>query len=89
MKTSVASVTFRRKSVCEVAELARRAGLDAIEWGGDIHGAAGKRPGGACGAALYAGKTGSPYPLMARITGQVQRRISVPCWKLRFHLDAV
>ena len=24
MKTSVASVTFRRKSVCEVAELARR-----------------------------------------------------------------
>ena len=37
MKTSVASVTFRRKSVCEVAELARRAGLDAIEWGGDIH----------------------------------------------------
>ena len=31
MKTSVASVTFRRKSVCEVAELARRAGLDAIE----------------------------------------------------------
>ena len=33
MKTSVASVTFRRKSVCEVAELARRAGLDAIEWG--------------------------------------------------------
>lgn len=37
MKTSVASVTFRRKSVCEVAELARRAGLDAVEWGGDIH----------------------------------------------------
>ena len=36
MKTSVASVTFRRKSVCEVAELARRAGLDAVEWGGDI-----------------------------------------------------
>ena len=34
MKTSVASVTFRRKSVCEVAELARRAGLDAVEWGG-------------------------------------------------------
>ena len=37
MKTSVASVTFRRKSVCEVAELARRAGLDAIEWSGDIN----------------------------------------------------
>ena len=81
MKTSVASVTFRRKSVCEVAELARRAGLDAVEWGGDIH-----VPPGRC---TVRGKTGSPYPLMARITGQVQRRISVPCWKLRFHLDAV
>lgn len=37
MKTSVASVTFRQKTIYEVAELARRAGLDAIEWGGDVH----------------------------------------------------
>ena len=37
MKTSVASVTFRNKRIAEVAELARRAGLDAIEWGGDVH----------------------------------------------------
>ena len=37
MKTSVASVTFRNRTVEQVAELARRAGLDAIEWGGDIH----------------------------------------------------
>ena len=88
MKTSVASVTFRRKSVCEVAELARRAGLDAVEWGGDIHVPPGNAQ--AARAALHCTReTGSPYPLMARITGQVQRRISVPCWKLRFHLDAV
>ena len=84
MKTSVASVTFRRKSVCEVAELARRAGLDAIERGGAIH-----VPRRRVRRCTVRGKTGSPYPLMARITGQVQRRISVPCWKLRFHLDAV
>lgn len=37
MKTSVASVTFRKKSVFEIAALARRAGLDAVEWGGDVH----------------------------------------------------
>lgn len=37
MKTSVASVTFRGKAPEEVAVLARRAGLDAIEWGGDVH----------------------------------------------------
>lgn len=37
MKTSVASVTFRAKSIKEIAELAKKAGLDAIEWGGDIH----------------------------------------------------
>lgn len=88
MKTSVASVTFRRKSVCEVAELARRAGLDAIEWGGDIHVPPGNAQ--AARAALHCTReNGLTYPLMARITGQVQRRISVPCWKLRFHLDAV
>ncbi len=37
MKTSVASVTFRGRSIAEVASLAHRAGLDAIEWGGDLH----------------------------------------------------
>lgn len=37
MKTAVASVTFRGKSIPEVAALARAAGLDAIEWGADIH----------------------------------------------------
>lgn len=37
MKTSVASVTFRQKTPEEVAALARRAGLDAVEWGGDVH----------------------------------------------------
>jgi 3-dehydroshikimate dehydratase len=31
------SVTFRPKSVEEVIEIARAAGLEAIEWGGDVH----------------------------------------------------
>lgn len=37
MKTSLVSVSFRKKSVEEVAALAKQAGLDAIEWGGDVH----------------------------------------------------
>lgn len=88
MKTSVASVTFRRKSVCEVAELARRAGLDAVEWGRGHPCAAGKRPGGACGAALYAGKRAHRIRLWLVLPAGAEE-VSVPCWKLRFHLDAV
>ena len=37
MKTSLISVTFRKKSVEEIVALAKNAGLDAIEWGGDVH----------------------------------------------------
>lgn len=37
MKTSLVSVTFRKKSLEEIVSLAKNAGLDAIEWGGDIH----------------------------------------------------
>ena len=37
MKTSLTSVTFRKKSVEEIVDLVAQAGLDAIEWGGDVH----------------------------------------------------
>ena len=37
MKTSLISVTFRQKSVEEIADIARKGGLEAIEWGGDKH----------------------------------------------------
>lgn len=37
MKTSLISVTFRKKSLEEVVDIACKAGLDAIEWGGDVH----------------------------------------------------
>lgn len=37
MKTSLISVTFRNKTVEEVAEIARKGGLEAVEWGGDKH----------------------------------------------------
>ena len=31
------SVTFRKKEKCAVAQIASRAGLKSIEWGGDVH----------------------------------------------------
>ena len=31
------SISFRSKSVEEIALAARDAGLEAIEWGGDVH----------------------------------------------------
>jgi 3-dehydroshikimate dehydratase len=37
IKPGLVSVTFRKLSVAEVAQLAYRASLAAIEWGGDIH----------------------------------------------------
>lgn len=37
LKTGVCSVTFRGLSVSQVVELACKAGLDGIEWGGDTH----------------------------------------------------
>lgn len=37
MKTSLTSVTFRKKSVEEIVDLVAQAGLDAIEWGSDVH----------------------------------------------------
>ncbi|MEM7443288.1 MAG: sugar phosphate isomerase/epimerase [Pseudomonadota bacterium] len=37
MKTGLCSVTFRGLDVPQVAQLASQAGLQAIEWGGDIH----------------------------------------------------
>lgn len=37
MKLGVASVTFRNKTVSEVVEIAKKAGVEYIEWGGDVH----------------------------------------------------
>ncbi len=37
MKTSLISVTFRNKTVEEIADIARKGGLEAVEWGGDKH----------------------------------------------------
>lgn len=37
MKTSLLSVTFRKKTVEEIVDLAARGGVDAIEWGSDVH----------------------------------------------------
>ena len=37
IKTGLVSVTFRKLSPEEVIELVAKAGLDGIEWGGDIH----------------------------------------------------
>lgn len=37
MKTSLLSVTFRKKTVEEIVALAAQGGVDAIEWGSDVH----------------------------------------------------
>lgn len=42
IKTGLVSVTFRKLPASRVIELAREAGLDAIEWGGDVHVPAGQ-----------------------------------------------
>lgn len=36
-QTGVASVTFRSLTPYEIIKLARQAGLDGVEWGGDVH----------------------------------------------------
>jgi sugar phosphate isomerase/epimerase len=37
MKTGICSITFRNLSVVELIALVKKAGLDGIEWGGDVH----------------------------------------------------
>ncbi len=37
LKIGVASVTFRNKTVSQVVEIAKNAGVEFIEWGGDVH----------------------------------------------------
>lgn len=37
MKTGLVSVSFRNLTVEEVIEATKKAGLDGIEWGGDVH----------------------------------------------------
>jgi len=37
MKTSLTSISFRKKSISQITNLAHDAQLDAIEWGGDVH----------------------------------------------------
>ena len=36
-KSGLCSVTFRKKSVAQVVEIAKKAGIGYIEWGGDVH----------------------------------------------------
>ena len=37
MKTALLSVTFRKMGIAEIAALAAKGGVDAIEWGSDVH----------------------------------------------------
>jgi sugar phosphate isomerase/epimerase len=37
LKTGLVSITFRKLSPGKIIELVARAGLDGIEWGGDVH----------------------------------------------------
>lgn len=51
IRTGLTSVTFRKKEIDEIVDLARQAHLDGIEWGGDIH-----VPAGDVQAALHAAR---------------------------------
>lgn len=44
VKTGLCSITFRHLAAEEVVELTASAGLDAVEWGGDIHAPPGAGP---------------------------------------------
>jgi sugar phosphate isomerase/epimerase len=37
IKTGICSITFRQLSIAELVALVAKAGLDGIEWGGDVH----------------------------------------------------
>lgn len=37
LKIGVASATFRNKTVSQVVEIAKNAGVEFIEWGGDVY----------------------------------------------------
>lgn len=37
MKTGLVSISFRKKSISELIEATKDAGLEYIEWGGDVH----------------------------------------------------
>jgi sugar phosphate isomerase/epimerase len=37
IKTGMCSVSFRKLTLEQIVELVKKAGLDAIEWGGDVH----------------------------------------------------
>ena len=37
LRSGLVSITFRKLSPGEIIELVSRAGLDAVEWGGDVH----------------------------------------------------
>lgn len=37
LKTGLCSITFRQLSAAEIIDLVSRAGIDGIEWGGDVH----------------------------------------------------
>ena len=37
LKLGLCSVTFRKKSAAQVIEIAKKAGINYIEWGGDVH----------------------------------------------------
>ena len=58
IRTGLTSVTFRQKTIDEIVALARKAQLDGIEWGGDVH-----VPAGDVQAARHAtGKQGYLFP---------------------------
>ncbi len=77
------SVTFRSKSVREICTLCRRAGLSAVEWGGDVH-----VPSGDISRAEQVRSISLDHGLIIPSYGSYYR-IGQPMDELRKYLDTV
>ena len=80
LKTGICSVTFRQLGVEEIANLVKKAGLDAVEWGGDVH----VKPGNMAAAeaarkaTLDAGLEVSSYGSYYRVLDEKEEQVFEP-----------
>lgn len=79
LDVGLCTVTFRRLDVGEVAELAAASGVEALEWGGDVHVPEGDRRAAAAAAALSAdlGLGVASYGSYLFLDAHLDRRLDV------------
>ena len=79
LDVGLCTVTFRRLDLGEVAELAAASGVEAVEWGGDVHVPEGDRRAAAAAAALSAdlGLGVASYGSYLFLDAHLDRRLGV------------